>query len=275
MTPRVAGLLALLIAGAGLGVAASQRDPGREAASLSPAKRLIGRAAQTADRALAQAAGADELDEAAFGDALVRDGGRTPWPGPEQGRVDSLVADLTARRAKPFAYRAFVEAGDAVNAYALPGGVLVVTTGLVAAMPDDAALACVLAHEVGHVELSHALDAARGEVRRGGRARGPVEVAAALRLALLRGVYSQAAEEEADGYALDALVASRWDPLGCARAFDALERANGAGGGLVPDLVSSHPPTRDRAARARARGEAWWAAHPDARRARWWAEVAP
>lgn len=52
---------------------------------------------------------------------------------------------------------------DTVNAWALPGGKLGINKGLVRYCDDPSELAAVIAHEVGHAELSHALAQMRSE----------------------------------------------------------------------------------------------------------------
>ena len=47
------------------------------------------------------------------------------------------------------------------NAFALPGGVIIVTGGLLKTLKSEAELAAVLSHEMGHIELSHCLDTVR------------------------------------------------------------------------------------------------------------------
>lgn len=245
MSARAVGLAALVLGGAALVAVAARSGPGDDRPSLAPAWQLVGRATQTADRAMSQASGIDEADEGAFGDELVRSGGWVRRDGPEQELVDRVLADLTTDRRKPFVYRGFVADDPQINAFAMPGGVIVVTTGLLRVMPDEA-VACVVAHEVGHVELSHTLDGARSQIRH----RGPLaEIAGALHAVLMRPVYSQAAEAEADTYAFAAIAASSWDKQGCVRAFEVL--AEGERSGLRREL-GSHPPAALRVERARA-----------------------
>ena len=271
MNGRIAGLIVLLTAAMALGFAASQRDPGSDHPTLNPALELAGRPVQMVDRAVSQTLGMDALDEAALGREILA---RSPWrelPGPRQDAVRAVVAELAKGAHKPFDYRAFLIDEPYPNAFAMPGGVVLVTRPLLDLLAEDE-LAAVLAHEIGHVELSHGLDAAKFEI-----AAKKLKVSELGAIAdLLYGVfvrhaYSKAAEAEADDYAFEALVASRWDPGAEARAFHRLlELDHDARGGLHPlrDFLASHPDLTHREAEFRARAEAWWADHPGEPRVR-------
>jgi len=269
---RGIALAAFVAASLGLGWLAASADPGSDRPSFAPIFELAGRGTQVADRAVAQGLAITADDERALGEALARQYSdtdpRTPW-------VRAVFARLAPLGSKPFDYRVFVVDSGAPNAMALPGGVLLVTTGLLDLLQSEAELAAVLAHELGHVELSHCLDAAKFEILQRKLRVGPlVDVAALVHGALLQHTYSQAAEAEADAYAFRALTdASVWDPTGVGLAFQRLaEDAPAHRGGLFRDYLASHPPIHQRAAEYRERARAWWAAHPEA--TRWRAEVA-
>jgi predicted Zn-dependent protease len=267
---RAAGLAAFVAVGLALGWVATQRERGSDRPSAAPVAELVGRAAQTADRGLAQALGVSELDEARLGDAFAA---HAPWieaAGSDQDYVRAVLADVATAAHKGFSYRGYLVRDPTPNAHAMAGGIVLVTTGLLAILDREDALACVLAHEVGHVELSHGLDAAKYEIaaaRLGAKPLG--EVATVVHGALLRRTFSLAAEAEADRYAVERMMASRWDPGGCAAAFRSLGAASSGDGqtSLLREYLSSHPPVAQREARARAAAEAWWADHPG--EARW------
>jgi beta-barrel assembly-enhancing protease len=71
--------------------------------------------------------------------------------------VGTLVAEASARPNLP--WRFIVLDTDAVNAFAAPGGVVHITRGALALMEDEAELAGVLGHEVGHVASKHTIEA--------------------------------------------------------------------------------------------------------------------
>lgn len=144
---------------------------------------------------------------------------------------------------------------DIVNAFALPGGRIVVTKKLIETAETPEEVAGVLAHEMGHVHHRHAeaqMVRAMGielllKIAAGGG--GDIGGFAGL-LAILR--YSRHAEREADSFALDELTKAAIDPLGLKRFFERvmkLEGDQGASGeifGTVSDMMSTHPVTRER-----------------------------
>ena len=69
------------------------------------------------------------------------------------GRVGAALARVTEVTAMPFTFT--VLNTDKVNAFALPGGYVYITRGLLALADDEAEMAGVLAHEIGHVTARH------------------------------------------------------------------------------------------------------------------------
>jgi beta-barrel assembly-enhancing protease len=183
----------------------------------------------------------------------VRTGLTLKDQGPAYEAARSIVAKLT--RGSRFTYEVHIAQDDTPNAFALPGGVIVVHTGLIAATTRPEELAGVLAHEVQHVELRHSM---RGLIKdmglRGlwafamGDIAGTLAGQAALELTSLQ--FSRDDESEADEHGFDALVAAEIDPSGMPAFFNTLAKT---GGGQVPAFLSTHPASeeRDRALRQR------------------------
>lgn len=142
-----------------------------------------------------------------------------------------------------------------LNAFALPGGRIIITRKLIDAAQAPGEVAGVLAHEIGHVYHRHAeaqLVRAMGielllQIVSGG---GDTISGFAGLMAILR--YSRDAEREADTYAQDMMVKAAVDPLGLKRFFEELKKLEGkdeSGGGLfgtVSDMMSTHPMTDER-----------------------------
>lgn len=166
--------------------------------------------------------------------------------GPAYEAARSIVARLT--RDSRFTYEVHIAQDDSMNAFALPGGVIVIHTGLIAATSRAEELAGVLAHEVQHVELRHSL---RGVIKdmglRGlwafvmGDLGGTVAGQAALELTSLQ--FSRDDEREADEHGFDALVAAGIDPAGMPAFFATLGQKSE---GQVPAFLSTHPASEDR-----------------------------
>ncbi len=143
-----------------------------------------------------------------------------------------------------------------INAFAAPGGQIVIMRGLIekAKTPDE--VAAVLAHEIGHVE---ARDTTRNALRAAGSAGllalvlGDFAGGSAVVVVAeytLNASYTREAEAAADVFALNMLEASQTDAEALATFFDSLAGVERT----LPDLpvyLSSHPETIDRASAAR------------------------
>ena len=145
---------------------------------------------------------------------------------------------------------------DMINAFAAPGGQVVIMRGLLEASSGPDAVAAVLAHEIGHVE---ARDATRHALRAAGSAgllsmvMGDVTGGAAAVLLgerVLQASYTRGAEAEADIFALQMLNGAGVDSTGMAEFFDGLAVME-AGMRALPGYFSTHPESIGRADRAR------------------------
>ena len=73
-----------------------------------------------------------------------------------RGYIETIGAKLVAASSKPGnSYTFLVVKDDTVNAFAIPGGYLYVQTGLISAAENEAEIAAVMAHELGHAEQRH------------------------------------------------------------------------------------------------------------------------
>ncbi len=136
------------------------------------------------------------------------------------------------------------------NAFAAPGGRVVIFAGLIDLLPEDAALggdglAGVIAHEIAHARLRHPTKAL-------GRALG-VQLIATLTggsfvadqgLVIAQLAYGREAEREADALARQMLKTAGIGDAGLTRFFKIIEDRYGPGGGFL----SSHPANPERAA---------------------------
>jgi predicted Zn-dependent protease len=146
---------------------------------------------------------------------------------------------------------------DAVNAYSTPGGFVLVTRGALMRMDDEAELAGVLAHEIGHVVLGHGLAVAKNSMTTGGLAKTaqsagvgkPLEQLGlgvdGLTDKLLAQGWEQPQEFAADDEAVHYLVRANYDAAGFERFLRKLESGGGS-------LMSTHPAKRDRVAKVSA-----------------------
>lgn len=172
-------------------------------------------------------------------------------------RIGERLASVASRR--EIRYRFAVVEDAEPQAFAVPGGSVFITTGLVEVCGgDDSRVAGILGHEIAHIDLRHALksEAARVATRtglrlltmRGGGLAG--QLAAQLQPLIIQG-YSQDRELEADRHGTSLASRADYDPLALARLFLELEDQTEA---RIPGPVAalatyfrSHPPLTDRA----------------------------
>jgi Zn-dependent protease with chaperone function len=160
--------------------------------------------------------------------------------------------------------------GIGANAFAIPGGTVIVTDQLVAALDDDREFDAVVAHEIGHQRRRHAL---RQTLRGSAVAivaaffAGDVSSAGAIVVAvptfLLTSHYSREFEDEADRYAFELLSQHEESPHWFAEAMRRLEAAHPAHRRGLSSYVSTHPDTSERIDAADEAASAFAAAPPD------------
>ena len=165
-----------------------------------------------------------------------------------------------------------------VNAFALPGGYVYVTRGLLALVNDEAELAGVLGHEIGHIAARHTAlrydQAMLGQLGALGAtilgavlfgeegARLGANLGNLAATAYVQG-YSRQQEFEADELGIRYLVRAGYDARAMASFLDSLKRYDalrrklrGGRGEEIPSWLASHPRTVDRVRRAAERAMA-------------------
>ncbi|MFM9969657.1 MAG: M48 family metallopeptidase [Burkholderiales bacterium] len=168
---------------------------------------------------------------------------------PVEGAPLEMVRDIGARltRDSRYKFQFFVTDDKSVNAFAMPGGYVVVHTGLMLLAGTPEEVAGVLAHEVQHVEERHIL---RGIAQSLGLYAalslliGDMSGLASLGGDLLKLKFSRDHETEADREGLKALVAAKIDPTGM-RDFFAKMAAQSK---LDLGFLSTHPASDERIA---------------------------
>lgn len=168
--------------------------------------------------------------------------------------VDGIVARLAAARSgSPYRFHVTVVDGPGFNAFAAPGGQIVVFRKMLqsAKRPDE--LAGVLAHEMQHIYHRHAMKALVRDLSIAaivGAAFGDITGIGAMAVQAGRTLttlhYSRETETEADREGLSLLQAARVDPAGMVRFFETLKQH--AGGAELPAYLSTHPDTDERLA---------------------------
>ena len=187
---------------------------------------------------------------------------RQKWGLYEDSALQEYVQKLGLRMARishrpELSWRFTVVDDSSVNAFAAPGGYIYVTRGLLAYLCDEAELAGVLAHEIGHVTARHR---AKGYTREHGAQAGlwlvrifwpaarTLSGFADKGLDMLFLSYGRDAELESDRLAVGYTAACGWDPAGLPRVLTTLARLQDTGGEEVPTWLSTHPSSPDRVA---------------------------
>jgi Zn-dependent protease with chaperone function len=171
--------------------------------------------------------------------------------------LDRMVARLTEGQDLGYPLQVSVIDHEMVNAFAVPGGQVVVLRGLLDKADSPDMVAAVLAHEIGHVvhrdPTRHALRTA-GSVGLLGLVFGDFTGGAAMVLLterLINASYSQEAETEADRYAYGLLREAGLPPSALADMFETFRAEVGDVEGPMAHFAS-HPALSDRIAEARA-----------------------
>jgi len=147
----------------------------------------------------------------------------------------------------------------AVNAFALPGGYIYVTRGLLAHLGDESELAGVLGHEIGHVTARHASQqytrSATGSIGVllasifvPGVA--PFSDVASMGLGTLFLKYGRDDELESDRLGVEYAAGAGWDPESVPRFLTTLSRLDAMSVRGIPNWLSTHPDPGSRVVKA-------------------------
>ncbi|HKF74201.1 MAG TPA: M48 family metallopeptidase [Stellaceae bacterium] len=168
-----------------------------------------------------------------------------------QAALDRLVDRLTAHAGLPFHAKVVVESVEIVNAFAFPGGRIVVLRGLLDESKSADELAGVLAHELTHASKRHALRHQMASAGIGVLAEMVLGYSTTgdLGAFIAELTYSRSEEAEADAGALVLLREAGISSAGFADFFERLSHTTEAS---IPTYLSNHPSPADRLAAVRA-----------------------
>lgn len=181
-------------------------------------------------------------------------GGALPESDPrakEVQRIGKLLVDNSIAKKSPWKFQFHLLADtNTINAFALPGGQIFITLGLLNELQTEAQLAGVLAHEMGHVIERHAaqqmatnqfgqlLTVAVGTAVSDESNRA-YQIAAVVNQALQL-KYSREDELEADTWGLKLMEVTGFDPKAMIHVMKILKAAS-RGSGQTPDIFQTHP----------------------------------
>ncbi len=176
----------------------------------------------------------------------------------------NLVGQAVARNFKPpeRAYNFVAVNSDLFNAFSCPGGIIFITSALIKNLQDESQLAGVLAHEVAHVNLKHALQSIRRAQFFKGI--GKITVATAkvekkeqyrtmisdLQTVLFDQGLDQSMEFEADRYGMEIAYRTGYQPAGFIKVLEILKQKE-SGAEKKGTWFSTHPPLQERIRRCR------------------------
>ncbi len=178
-------------------------------------------------------------------------------------QVGHSLARVSHRPSIPWEFN--VVNSDQVNAFALPGGKISLTRGLISKMNSEDEMASVLAHEIGHVTARHSVaQYTRGAfismaVAGAGVALSNTDykdagaMAAGVAGGLLMLSYSRDQERQADELGYEYMVRAGYNPVGQIRTFGIFLELKKSEPNFIEAMLSSHPLTADRIQAARNR----------------------
>jgi predicted Zn-dependent protease len=200
-----------------------------------------------------------------YAKTLREDRARIVSSGPEYEMVQRVAKRIedVARRDKPaFVWKVTLLRQAEANAYCLPGGKIVVFTGILPLTKNDAGLATVLGHEVAHATAEHVaerlerehLTRVAAEIIAGGVAFTPGQYIHVLALLGVGGnaaslPFSRTQESEADHIGLVYMARAGYDPHQAVAFWQRMARASA--GREPPEFMSDHPSDQHRVERIR------------------------
>ncbi|MDQ1352331.1 MAG: beta-barrel assembly-enhancing protease [Acidobacteriota bacterium] len=274
---RIIAFVLILVTGIGLIILLAGKKIGTPLkATMAPAFENLGRPVDTVNRALTRVMPINSLDEMKFGEAIALRYQKNPDLYDEgESYLNLLIPQLAKFAVKPFQYRVFLigEQNWGPNAYALPGGIILVTRSFLGILKSEAEIAAILAHEMGHIERSHCLNSIRFQL-----AAEKIDAAPLGELAdfcvnfFISHAFSKTEENEADDYAFQLLLNTNYDPYAMADAFSLLikhiEAKHTSRANVFSEYLMTHPYLDLREAKYREEARQWWENHDGETRTR-------
>jgi predicted Zn-dependent protease len=171
---------------------------------------------------------------------------------------EKLVAESFAAKS-PYKFSFHVLADPrTVSAFALPGGPIFITEGLLRLLKSEAELAGVLGHEIGHVIARHSSERlAKQQLTQGllgalvvGSGDYTTAQIGQVVGSMINMSYGREDELESDALGIRIMAEAKYDPHAMIRVMEVLAKASG--GSRQPEFFSTHPAPENRAERIRA-----------------------
>jgi predicted Zn-dependent protease len=168
---------------------------------------------------------------------------------------EKLVAESFAAKS-PYKFSFHVLADPrTVNAFALPGGPIFITEGLLRLLKSEAELAGVIGHEIGHVIARHSSERlAKQQLTQGllgalvvGSGDYSTAQIGQVVGSMINMSYGREDELESDALGIRIMAEAKYDPRAMIRVMEVLAKASG--GSSQPEFMSTHPAPENRATR--------------------------
>ena len=171
-------------------------------------------------------------------------------------RVGDLLVKQSVAAKSPYRFSFHVLADPkTVNAFALPGGPIFITEGLLRQLKSEAELAGVLGHEIGHVIARHSSERlAKQQLTQGligalvvGSGDYTTAQIGQMVGSMINMKYGREDELESDALGVRIMAEAGYDPRGMIRVMEVLAKASG--GSRQPEFMSTHPAPENRSER--------------------------
>ena len=189
-------------------------------------------------------------------------GGEMPASSPQAKEVqyigDRIWQGSDAKRS-PYTYHYhLLRDTKTINAFALPGGEVFITMGLLDRLKTEGELAGVLGHETGHVverhvaqqmaqgQLGNILVTATGVAASGNRHPYSETMAAEMANKMLQLRFSRKDESQADERGLQFMTEANYDPRAMLDVMKVLQKVTDEQGGRPPQMLQTHPYPEER-----------------------------
>lgn len=174
-----------------------------------------------------------------------------------QRKLNSIGLWVALQSSRPnLPWRFAAVESPAINAFAAPGGTVMITRGMLDAVSNEAELACVIGHEIGHITRKHHLTVLQNSLR----TRGVADLALSAsgkntelnKMLLNEGKeiftkgLDRSAESEADADGVLLAAKAGYDPGACLSFMQRLASMKGDSNALA-SLYKTHPSAADRA----------------------------
>lgn len=163
------------------------------------------------------------------------------------GIRDEILATGKVTHKDDFVWQVRIIDNDTtLNAFCTPGGYIYLYTGMIKYLENEAELAGVMGHEMGHADLRHStrqMTKIYGVQILAAAALGQREALAQITTGLIGLKFSRSHETEADRISVEYLCGTHWPADGGAGFFEKIEAQGGSG---VPEFISTHPSPENR-----------------------------